>query len=48
MLDVANFRESWLDELPRIHILGTSVNKGRAELLGSAPFVTLVFVFFVY
>jgi hypothetical protein len=24
------------------------VNKGRAQLLGSAPFVTLVFVFFVY
>ena len=34
--------------LRRILIPRTRVNKGRAELLGSGPFVTLVFVFFVY
>ena len=37
-----------LTELPRIPLLRTRVNKGRAEPSSSAPFVTLVFVFFVY
>ena len=29
----------------RIHLLRTPVNKGRAEMLGFGPFVTLVFVY---
>jgi hypothetical protein len=32
-------------ELLRILLPRTRLNKGRAQLLGSAPFVTLVFVY---
>jgi hypothetical protein len=31
-------------DVRRICLVGTQVNKGRAELLGSGPSVTLVFV----
>jgi hypothetical protein len=40
----AKFAEIVIGELPRITIPRTPVNKARAEMLGSAPFVTLVFV----